>query len=168
MAQRVLHGGEINRVFENARAFALRPRDVRTTRDEEFAFDALVRVADVFRREREQHLAHTPAFEATCEQIKEIEKGALPAIRDREILRPDVPAKCALQQRCERGEEARISLRRIVVAEHPIQRGAVGDDCAHPLAQERLHLRHRRGIATAEHAHIRLDGHGAAEIVHEL
>ncbi len=136
--------------------------------DKQIRFEALVRVADVFRRERQQNLPATPARKRAGKEVEQVEEGALTAAGDGDVLRPDRPPEFTLQQIRQRLNEPRVPLGRIVVGQHAVKGGAVGQEHLHALAQETLHARHNGGISAAQHAHLRIDRHRLAEVVHQL
>ena len=91
---------------------------------------------------------------AAGEQVEEEEKRGLPAQRHRDVFRAYGPAEFPTQHRGQGGNEGRISLRRVIVAEHGIKAGAVREQFAHAFAPARLDGRHSRRIATAQHQHV--------------
>ena len=78
-----------------------------------------VRVADVFRRDRQQDAAHRAVAARAGEQVEQLEERRLAAGRQRDVLWPDVPPVLGTQQLRECGDEARFAARRVVVADQP-------------------------------------------------
>ena len=106
--------------------------------------------------------------EVAGEEIEEKEKGALTAIGDGEIFRSDRPTEFAPQKPGQSAQKPRIPLRRVVIDEHPVERVLLFEHPGHALAPDRLHLGNCGRISAAEHEHVRLDGHRAAEIIHQF
>ena len=162
--QRRFHGGEINRVLEN---ILRRPDDVGAARHKKIRLPALLRIADVFRRERQENFLFPAAGKRPRQQIEQKEKRRLPAVRHRQIFRADVPAEFPPQQRRQRREETRIPLRRIVADQQPLARGGVGGEFGQAGADERWQRGDHGGIAAAEHPHLRIERERAAHVIHQ-
>ena len=163
-----LDGGEIDAVLEDPRSLTVRPRDRRSTGDEESLFDSLVRIADVLRTEREQDLATTAIGESPGQQVENLKERRLAPGGDRQVFGADRPTELVSQQARQRGEKPRIPLRRIVVAEHPVEPGSLVEQRLHPLSPQRLHRGHSCGIPASQHPHVGLDGHGPTEVIHQF
>ncbi len=67
--------------------------DHRRNRAEQVAADALRRVADVFRDQRQQDLLATAIRHPSGQQVEQEEKRRLPARRDGDVFRAEIPAE---------------------------------------------------------------------------
>ncbi len=127
----------------------------------------LVRVADVVGHQREQDAA-AALRRVAGQQVEQQEEGVLAAWQHHQVFAADVPAAFAPEKGGEGLAEGRIARRRIVVEQHAVQGGFVRREGAQAFAPERLHLRDRRRLAAAEHAHAGIFGQGRAQVVHEF
>jgi len=134
---------------------------------EEVRRQSLVRVADVLRHERQDDPPpRTPGGRVAGEHVEQGEERALGAGGDDEIVRRHGPAEFAAEERGQRVDELEVSLRRVVVEQGPVDRGAVVEQLAHAAPPHGLHLRDRGRASAAEHEHASAR-HRAAEVVHQ-
>jgi hypothetical protein len=167
-AQRFFHRGEVDAVFEEMAARASWPRNIRAAANKESLLQPLVGIADVLRGQREEDLAAASASESPGQQVKQTKERALAAGGDGDVLRADVPAEGALQQFGERFQETGVALRRLIIGQHAVEGLAGVEQFVHPIAEQGLEFGNRSRVAAAEHQHVWVNRHGAAQVVHEL
>ncbi len=137
-------------------------------RSEKTLAQALIGVADVLRRKRQQHVSGVALLALAGENIEQHERRRLTAVGQRNVLGPDRPAELSLQQRCQGASELRRALGGAVVAHHALEAVAVVEDCPHAAAKQGLHRGDMPGISAAQHQHLAVHRHGLAQIVHQL
>jgi hypothetical protein len=108
-----------------------------------------------------------PFRKTSGEQVKYLEECRLPAGRNRQVLRADLPAERLPQELRQRRQKTRIPLRRVVVPQHAVEAGPVIEQSLHPLPPDFLHRGHSCGIATTEHEHVGLDRHRPPQVIHQ-
>ncbi len=136
---------------------------------EHAAIDALVRVADVFRHQRQQDFFPRAIRHLAGEQVEEQEKRGLSAAGDGGVFRADIPAEGVAKKPGNGFQKAWIPLRRVVNRQRLVKPARFLHQRAEPPLPDGVHFRNARRLAAAEHLEIRpAAGKGVAEIVHQL
>lgn len=139
--------------------------DVRFGGDEQPFVQPGVGIADIFRRQWEQHAAARAVGVAAGEQVEQVEKCALAAISQSNILWRDLPAELVAQQIGQRFQQRVLALRAVVVAQR-FGQFALVEHLLAQLFEIGFHLWDLCGVAAAEH-----DGAGGAQafvqVVHQ-
>ncbi|MNP27919.1 hypothetical protein D3C76_1208510 [compost metagenome] len=91
--------------------------DVGFGRDKQPFIQSGIGIANIFWRQREQHAAAGAVGVAASEQVKQVEKRALAAVCQCNILWFDLPAKLFLQHGSQRFQQGVFALRAVVVAQ---------------------------------------------------
>ncbi len=124
--------------------------DVRARRDEQILFQAGIGIADILRRQRKQHFFGGAVRATSCEQVKQVEKRALAAVCQCNILWFDIPAQLVTQHFGEECQQLGFPLRAVVIAKR------IGCFAAFQHLSEQgleigIHLRDLSRVSAAEH-----------------
>ena len=124
--------------------------DVRARRDEQILFQAGIGVADVLRRQREQHLFGGAIGATPREEVKQVEKCALAAVCQCNILWFDIPAQLVTQHFGEECQQLGFPLRAVVIAKR-IGCFAAFQHLSKQGLEIGIHLRDLSRVSAAEH-----------------
>ncbi|MNV62410.1 hypothetical protein D3C71_1549570 [compost metagenome] len=114
-------------------------------------------IADIFRRQRKQHAATAAVGIAPGKQVKQVEKRALAAICQCNVLWRDLPAQLIAQQISQRFQQGVFALRAVIVTQR-LGQFALIEHVLAQLFEVAFHLWNLRRITAAEH-----DGTGGAQ-----
>ena len=138
---------EIHMVFK----LAFRQQfNVRASGDKQLFLEAGVGVADILRRQWKQHFTRGSIRATSCEEVKQVEKRALTAVCQCNILRLDLPTQFITQHLRQQGQQLAFTLRAVIIAKR-IKGFAVIQHVAQQAVEVIIHFRNLCGIAAAQH-----------------
>ena len=136
--------------------------NIRARGDEQILFQTGIGVADILWCQREQYFFGSAVGATSCEKVKQVEKRALTAVCQCNILRFDIPTQLFTQHVGEEFQQFGFTLRAVVIAKR-IGCFAVFQHLSEQRLEIGIHLRDLSRVSAAEH-----DGARCAQPVVEV
>ena len=124
--------------------------NVRASSDKQIFFKAGIGVADVLGRQRKQHFTGGSIRATACEEVKQVEKRALTAVCQCNILWFDLPTQFITQHLRQQGQQLAFTLRTVIITKR-IKGFTAVQHVGQQAMEVIVHFRNLRGIAAAQH-----------------